>query len=227
MFTKVGGEVNVVVGEDGDEVYAKDQYPKEVDEESSGLQSFIMIIFIEEIDLKGEYAVEDSTGHGRDGFHHHHIAEKACEQDAAHKGEEVLQLPVVPFDEVAVDLNAEDVEHEVGVVAVEEGTHQNPPELVVELYPGVVLILKFEQGTVPGELVLHRSRVDVDDFGDEAQHQEEAHDERCTLHSEMGEEDGVEGRGSQPQKLIRAFHVAIGAFAHGLFIPLLQMLPRP
>ena len=157
----------------------------------------VVVVLIEEIHLEGKYAVEDGTRHGWYGLHHHQIAEETRKQDPAHKGDNVLQLTIVPLDKVTIYLNSDDIEHEVSIVAVEERTYQNPPHLVIELYSGVVLILEFEEGTVPGEFVLHWSRVDVDDFSHEAQHQDEAHDERYTLHSEMREEDGVKGRGSQ------------------------------
>lgn len=53
-------------------------------------------------------------------------------------------------------------------IAMEEETNGHPPELVPEPHPRIILILQLEYGAVPGQLVLERLCVAIDQQNYEA-----------------------------------------------------------
>ena len=63
-------------------------------------------------------------------------------------------LLVVPLHEVTVDLQGEEVQEEVGDVAVEERTGEDPPKLLVDVETREVLVLHAVERTIPGDLGL-------------------------------------------------------------------------
>lgn len=140
------------------------------------------------------------------------------EDDAEEESESELEFTIVPLSKVGVDLEADEVEDEVGDVTMEDPTDEDPPELKRVTDPGVVLVLQLKYRAVPRELRLVLLAVAVGQQHHERHDEHRRDDEGETFELEVGHEDHVERRVGELEELVGAGEVVVCAFSHGLVV---------